>query len=130
VDADSQSFANTDYYAYLLGILTFANPESTNINVFATASIDYVYNQTLVEAAIDMIQFQRADSIYIVTTPDYNMLLPDSTDQNQIIYPQTAVDNLDNTGIDSNYTATYYPWILVRDTVNNTQIYIPPTGEV
>ena len=35
-----------------------------------------------------------------------------------------------NTGIDSNYTATYYPWILVRDTVNNTQIYIPPTGEV
>jgi hypothetical protein len=130
VDADSQSFANTDYYAYLLGILTFQNPESTNINVFATASIDYVYNQTLVEAAIDMIQFQRADSIYIVTTPDYNMLLPDSTDQNQVIYPQSAVDNLDNTGIDSNYTATYYPWILVRDTVNNTQIYIPPTGEV
>jgi len=130
VEGNNQTFANTDYYAYLLGILTFANPESTNINVFATASIDYVNNQDLVESAIDMIQFQRADSIYIVTTPDYNLLLPDSTDNNQIIYPQTAVDNLDNTGIDSNYTATYYPWILVRDTVNNTQIYLPATGEV
>jgi hypothetical protein len=46
------------------------------------------------------------------------------------IYPEEAVDNLEDTGIDSNYTATYYPWILTRDTVNNTQIYLPPTGEV
>jgi hypothetical protein len=130
VQNNTQDFANTDYYAYLLGILTFANPEATNINVFATASIDYVFNSNLCEEAIDMIQFQRADSVYIVTTPDYNMYLPDSTDPQAIIYPQEAVDNLDNTGIDSNYTATYYPWILTRDTVNNTQIYIPATGEV
>jgi hypothetical protein len=130
VQNNTQDFANTDYYAYLLGILTFANPEATNINVFATSSIDYVYNSNLCEAAIDMVQFQRADSVYIVTTPDYNMFLPDSTDPQAIIYPQEAVDNLDNTGIDSNYTATYYPWILTRDTVNNTQIYIPATGEV
>jgi hypothetical protein len=46
------------------------------------------------------------------------------------IYPQEAVDTLTDSGIDSNYTATYYPWILVRDTVNNTQIYLPATGEV
>ena len=130
VQNNTQDFANTDYYAYLLGILTFANPEATNINVFATASIDYVFNSNLCEAAINMVQYQRADSVYIVTTPDYNMYLPDSTDPQAIIYPQEAVDNLDNTGIDSNYTATYYPWILTRDTVNNTQIYIPATGEV
>jgi len=130
VENNTQDFANSDYYAYLLGILSFSNPESTNINVFATSSIDYVNNSNLVEEAIDMIQFQRADSVYIATTPDYNMYLPDSTDPQAIIYSQEAVDNLDNTGIDSNYTATYYPWILVRDTVNNTQIYLPPTGEV
>lgn len=130
VQNNTQDFANTDYYAYLLGILTFANPEATNINVFATGSIDYVFNSNLCEAAINMVQYQRADSVYIVTTPDYNMYLPDASDPQQIIYPQEAVDNLDNTGIDSNYTATYYPWILTRDTVNNTQIYLPPTGEV
>jgi hypothetical protein len=130
VQNNTQDFANTDYYAYLLGILTFANPESTNINVFATSSIDYVNNSNLVEEAIDMVQFSRADSVYIATTPDYNMYTPDATNPQDIIYPQEAVDNLDNTGIDSNYTATYYPWILTRDTVNNTQIYLPPTGEV
>ena len=130
VQNNTQDFANTDYYAYLLGILSFSNPESTNINIFATSAIDYVNNSNLVEEAIDMVQFQRADSVYIATTPDYLMYTPDATNAQDIIYPQEAVDNLDNTGIDSNYTATFYPWILTRDTVNNTQIYLPPTGEV
>ena len=130
VQNNTQDFANTDYYAYLLGILTFSNPEATNINIFATASIDYINNSNLVEDAINMVQYSRADSVYITTTPDYNMYTPDATNSQDIIYSQEAVDNLDNTGIDSNYTATYYPWILTRDTVNNTQIYLPPTGEV
>ena len=130
VENNTQDFGNTDYYAYLLGILSFANPESTNINIFATASIDYVNNSNLCEEAIDMIQYSRADSVYIVTTPDYNMFTPDASSQYDVIYSQEAVDNLNNTGIDSNYTATYYPWILTRDTVNNTQIYLPATGEV
>jgi hypothetical protein len=122
-------YANTDYYAYLLGIRTFSNPEAVNINVFVTPGIDYVNNSNLVEDAIFMIEEERADSIYITTTPDYNMFLPSSTG-GDYIYPTNAVDNLTETNIDSNYTATYYPWILVRDTVNNTQLYIPPTGEV
>ena len=74
----------------------------------------------MAEAAINMIQFSRADSVYICTTPDYPMYTSDSNNTDLIIYPQEAVDNLDNSFIDSNYTATYYPWILVRDTVNNT----------
>ena len=127
---NTQDFANTDYYAYLLGQLTFNNPESTNINVFATPGIDYVNNSNLCELAIGMVENERADAVYIVTTPDYNMYTPDGTSQYEIIYPQAAVDNLDQTGIDSSYTATYYPWILERDTVNNTQIYIPATGQV
>ena len=122
-------YSNTDYYAYLLGINTFSNPEAVNINVFATTGIDYVNNSNLVEDSISMVTFDRADSIYICTTPDTAMFVP-VTNIADFIYPTEAVNNLDNTGIDSNYTATYYPWILVRDTVNNTQIYIPPTNEV
>jgi hypothetical protein len=123
-------WANTDYYAYQLGISTFANPEATNINVFVSPGIDYVNNSGLAEYAVDMVEDDRADSIYIVTTPDYDMFDPSTVDNNGFIYPTEAVNNLENTGIDSNYTATYYPWILVRDTVNNTQLYIPSTGEV
>ena len=126
----TQNFANTDYYAYLLGQQTFSNPEAVNINVFVTPGIDYVNNSNLVEAAVEMIEFNRADSLYICTTPDYDLYSPTTTGLDLFIYPTEAVDNLDNTGIDSNYTATYYPWVLTRDSVNNTQIYIPPTAEV
>jgi hypothetical protein len=130
VGDNSTDYANTDYYSYLLGQQTFSNPEAVNINVFVTPGIDYVNNSNLVETAIEMIEFDRADSIYITTTPDYNMFIPTTGDQLDLIYPQEAVDNLETAGIDSNYTATYYPWVLTRDTVNNTQIYIPPTAEV
>ena len=78
-----------------------------------------------------MVEQDRADSVYICTTPDYQMFTPTLGDfDTNFIYPEEAVDNLEDTGIDSNYTATYYPWILTRDSVNNTQIYLPPTGEV
>jgi len=127
---NARDWGNTDYYAYLLGQKTFSNPESVNINVFVTPGIDYVNNSNLVEAAIEMVEFDRADSLYVCTTPDYDMFVPSTTNQQNMIYPQEAVDNLEIAGIDSNYTATYYPWVLTRDTVNNTQIYIPPTAEV
>jgi len=122
-------YGNSDYYAYLMGVMTFANPEITNINVFVTPGIDYVNNSGLVEATINMVENDRADSIYITTTPDFNLLQP-STSMDNLYYPQEVVDNLEQTGIDSNYTATYYPWVLTRDTVNNTQIYLPATAEV
>jgi hypothetical protein len=128
---NQENWGNTDFYAYKWGLSTFSNPEATNINVFVTPGIDYVNNSNLIEDAIDMIETDRADSIYICTTPDFNLFLPTYSDiSDGLIFPQECVDNLEQTGIDSNYTATYYPWILTRDSVNNTQIYIPPTGEV
>tara|TARA_Y100001938_G_scaffold14495_2_gene17955 strand:+ start:14631 stop:18716 length:4086 start_codon:yes stop_codon:yes gene_type:complete len=126
----SSTEANTDYFAYLRGVQTFQNPEAVNINVFATPGIDYVNNQSLVKESIDMVESQRADSLYITTTPDFNMYVPTSSDVTNQISPTEAGDNLEDSLIDSNYTATYYPWILVRDDNSNKQIYIPPTSEV
>ena len=124
------SEANTDYFAYLRAIKEFSNPEAVDINVFATPGIDYVDNLGLVNEAIDMVETDRADSLYVTTTPDYNMFVTNTTDNTNQITPEEAVDNMEDSLIDSNYTATYYPWIQVRDTANNKQIYIPPTSEV
>ena len=122
--------ANTDYYAYLRGINEFANPEAIDINVFATPGIDYVDNLGLVNEAIDMVEDDRSDSLYVVTTPDYNMFVTQTTDVSNQITPEESVDNLEDSFIDSNYTATYYPWVQIRDSANNKQIFIPPTAEV
>ena len=124
------NLANTDYYAFLQGIETYQNPEAVDINVFATPGIDYVNNSNLVEEAIDMVETDRADSLYVTTTPDYNLYATTPNDVNEIISPTEAVDNLENSGIDSNYTATYYPWVQFRDQESNVQIYLPPTYDV
>ena len=130
VGNNSVDWGNTDYYAYLLGQQTFSNPEAVNINLFVTPGIDYINNSNLVEDAIEMIEFNRADSLYICTTPDIDLFTPTVDLATDLIYPQESVNGLEDSGIDSNYTATYYPWVLTRDSVNNTQIYLPPTAEV
>ena len=129
---NQEVWGNTDFYAYLWGQKTFANPEAVDINIFVTPGIDYVNNSNLIEESVEMIENQRADSIYVCTTPDYNLFVTGAFDnlEDNLIFPDQAVDNLDTTGIDSNYTATYYPWILTRDNENNTQLFLPPTAEV
>ena len=111
---------NSDYYAYLDAINTFSNPEAIDINVFATPGINFRDHSSLVNQAIDMIENDRADSLYIMNSPN----ITGTTGAADV------VEELDIASIDSNYSATYWPWIQVRDTDNATQIYIPPTGEV
>ena len=117
----------SDWYAYLAGIRQFANPEAVDINVFATPGIDYVNNTSLVEEAIEMIEEERADSIYVVTTPDKPYGAGDFVDE--MYTPDDAVFNLEDTEINSNYTCTYYPWVKYLDEDNHQYIYLPPTKD-
>lgn len=114
---------NSDYYAYLEGIRTYSNPEATNINIFATPGITTLDNSNLVEETIEMIETERCDSLYITTTPD---TIGDGV---TIASAQDTADSLDGL-FDSNYTATYWPWIQINDTENNVLTYVPPTRDV
>lgn len=113
----STTVGNSDYYAYLKGYETFANPEAVDINVFATPGINFYDHSSLTSQVIDIIENDRADSLYIIAPPNLS-----TSDE--------VIDSLDSVSLDSNYSATYWPWIQVRDTDNATQLYIPPTGEV
>jgi len=113
----STTVGNSDYYSYLQGINTFANPEAVNINIFATPGINFYDHSSLTSQAIDIIENDRADSLYIISPPNYSTV-------------EEVVDALDSVSLDTNYSATYWPWIQVRDVDNATQLFIPPTGEV
>ena len=113
---------NSDYYAYLEAIWTFKNPEAVNINVFATPGIDTTDNSNLIEASIEMVEQDRADSLYIVTVPD-------TDPSGAVLTVSDAVDSITDM-YDSNYTATYWPWIQILDAENNVFIYVPPTRDV
>jgi len=114
----------SDYYAFLNGIYTYNNPEAININVFATPGLDLRDQPGLIENAIDVVEVDRADSLYIITTPDTD------SDGVTALDPDEAVAILDGTGIDSNYSATYWPWLQMNDTENNQYLWLPPTLEV
>ena len=124
----NQNGITSDFYAYLAGIRQFANPEAVDINVFATPGIDILNNKLLVEEAIEMIEEERADSIYVVTTPDKPYGASDSI--NEMYTPDDVVYELNDTEIDSNYACTYYPWVKYEDKDNNQYIFLPPTRDV
>jgi hypothetical protein len=113
----SSTEGTSDYYSYLKGIETFSNPEAVNINVFATPGLNFFDHISLTNQAIDMVEEDRADALYIINSPNVDDA-------------EEVVGMLDDLGYDSNYSATYWPWIQVRDGDNATQLYIPPTGEV
>jgi len=114
-------FPESDYYAYLAGIRKFDNSEQISINLFATPGINFSDNISLVSEAIDMIENERGDALYVIDAPD----LP-ATDG----YANDIVGLLDSTSIDSNYSATFGPWIEMDDSDNATRVFLPPTGEV
>jgi hypothetical protein len=127
----AETFGTSDYYASLYGIKTFENPENTIINILATPGIDMLNNTELVRDTIEIVEEKRFDSIYLPTLPDIRLLNNNNaSDTQDWYYPADIIDELDNTEIDSNYTAVYYPWIQIADTENNANIFIPPTAEV
>jgi uncharacterized protein len=69
-----------------------------------------------------MIEQDRADSLYIMTTPDTDA-------SGSVLGIQDVVDNLDGM-YDSNYSCTYWPWVQINDAENNVFIYVPPTRDV
>lgn len=123
-----QQGITSDWYAYLAGIRQFANPENQDINILATPGIDYVNNNLLVKEVIEMVETERADSIYVVTTPDKPAGAGESI--TEIYTAEDAADNRLDSEIDSKYTCTYYPWVKYFDQDNSQYIYLPATKDI
>ena len=118
----------TDYYAYLAGYKQFENPELYQINLFATPGIDYVNNGSLVHEVISMLEEDRKDTFYVVTTPDKPSGASDAVDE--MYSSSDASSNLDDSSIDTYYAASYYPWVKYYDSTNNMYINLPATKDV
>lgn len=126
-DANTKAITS-DYYAYLAAVRQLDNPKTIAINLFATPGIDYVNQTSLVNDIIEIIEEERGDSVYVVTTPDKPFGAGDS--KSEMYTPEEAVANLEDADIDSNYACTYYPWVQYYDTTNNQYIYLPLTLDV
>ena len=118
----------SDYYAYLAGVKLLGNPKSVTVNVLATPGIDYVNNKALVDEVIDVVEDDRGDLIYVITTPDKPSGAGDTVDE--MYTAEDAVYNLEDSDIDSNHCCTYYPWVKYYDEDNSQYLYLPLTRDV
>jgi hypothetical protein len=114
----------SDYNAYLEAYQIYEDTERTPINLFSTPGIDWSNNTNLVEDVLEIIEEIRQDALYIIDAPDSNL------NDTPTVVAGSYADDLDNAGLDSSYAATYVPWIKRKDADSNTNIYIPPTGEI
>jgi hypothetical protein len=96
-----------------------ANPEVVDINVLATPGVDYSNNSNIVKYALDIVE-DRTDAIYVIDAPRLTSGSIKGT-------PEEVVSRLEATGIDSNYAATYWPWIQIEDPNSGKFTYQAPT---
>jgi hypothetical protein len=117
-------FDESDYNAYLEAYTLYEDTERTAINLFSTPGIDWQDNLGLVEDVITIVEEIRQDALYIIDAPDANL------NSTSTVVAGDYSDTLESTGIDSSYAATYVPYVRRKDPDSNTNIFIPPTGEI
>lgn len=117
----------SDYYAWWSAVRSFEDPETIDINIFATPGIDWVNNGLLVNEVIDMIENERKDSLYIVTTPDKYINSGDS--KSEMISTEQIISDLESSGIDTSFATTYYPSCQYYDNENGAYVYLPITRD-
>ena len=98
--------------AYKRAINAIANPDDYDINMLVTPGIIHKHHSVVSNHAIDKVE-DRADAFYVMDGNDI--------DDNVA----TAVNNVAT--LDTNYVATYYPWVKMDNPAGNGQVYVPPS---
>ena len=98
--------------AYKRAINAVSNPDEYDINMLVTPGIIHKHLSVVSNHAIDKVE-NRADAFYIMDSSDI--------DDNVA----TAVNNIE--ALDTNYVATYYPWVKMDNPAGNGQVYVPPS---
>jgi hypothetical protein len=110
LDCSSATAAGT--VALRKAINAISNPDEFDINMVVTPGILHRLHSSVTTYAKDMCE-DRQDCFYVMDAGAYG-------DSNA-----TVVSAL--TSFDSNYVATYHPWVKILDTDKNKPVWVPPS---
>ena len=102
----------TGSLAYKRALNAISNPDEFDINLLALPGVIHEYHSSVTNHAIDKVE-DRADCFFILDGSRYGRTI------------QGAINDVKT--LDSNYIATYYPWIKVLDEVKNKPTWVPPS---
>ena len=109
---DCSGIATTGTKAYNKAFALLSNADYYDMNMLITPGVIDSIHPLVTSAARNLVE-QRQDTFYIM---DSNAL----TDNIATVVQQV-------TNIDSNYAATYFPWVRVVDPGKNKPIFVPPS---
>ena len=98
--------------SYERAINALSNPDEYDINMVVTPGIIRSLHPAITTRVIDMVE-ERADCFYIADFNDYDDTITEATEQAN--------------SVDSNYVATYYPWVKTVDVNTNKLTSVPPS---
>jgi len=109
-----QNASSAGSQAYFKALNIIQNAEQYDMNLLITPGITIADHPSVVAKALDVVE-TRGDTFYIA----------DPVIQNQSL--ATAVSAAANSGIDSSYVGTYWPWVKIIDTDKNKPVWVPPS---
>lgn len=103
-------------YAYMQCLNALSNADEFDINLLVTPGLTYEYNPYLITQGIELCE-NRGDCFYVFDVAPNKPAGQSSID--------TVVSLASE--FDTNYAATYYPWVKIRDVNSNKIIPVPPS---
>ena len=116
-DQDTLIIGNQLAYTGMYGL---SEPEQIDIDLIAVPGHA---STGVVQAMLDLCQNIRMDCLAIVDPP-FGLTVQEIVDWQNGSHP------LNTTRFDSDFGALYWPWVKIRDTYNNVDIWAPPSGSV
>ena len=109
---DCSTSTSSGSLAYKRAINAISNPDEFDINLLVTPGIIHRIHPSVTNHAISKIE-SRADAFYIM----------DSSTINDTV--QATISTI--SALDTNYVASYYPWIKIADRDTLQPVWVPPS---
>jgi len=109
---DLSSSTSSGSLAYKRALNSIGNPEEFDINLLVTPGVIHRLHSSVTNHAISKVE-ARADALYIMDSATYN----------------DSVQTVNNTikSLDTNYVATYYPWVKIPNLNTAEPVWVPPS---
>jgi hypothetical protein len=119
-DPDDQDYLLIGNKVGMSGLYALSEPEQIDLDIVAVPG----HSSTGVVLALrDMCQNMRMDCMAIIDAP-FGLTVKEIVDWQNGAHP------LNTTRFDSDFAALYWPWVKIRDTYNNVDVWVPPSGSI
>ena len=109
---DLSSSTSSGSLAYTRAINAVSNPDEFDMNLLVTPGVIHRLHPTITNHAISKVE-SRADALYIMDAAAYDDTV------------ETVLDTIKQ--LDTNYVATYYPWVLIPQQDTAIPVWVPPS---